>query len=1109
MSQKFDRLVSLLRDLFQLDQPDLDFGLYRIMHAKSAEVTQFLEKDLLPQVRKAFEQYQPADKAERERELKDLITGIQKAGMNPDDSPEVRRRRAELANAVDIGALEDEVFDHLHSFFRRYYSEGDFLSKRVYKPGVYAVPYEGEEVVLHWANKDQYYIKTSEYLRDYAFRLRPESDANPMRVHFRLVDAAEGEHGNIKAAEGKDRVFILAPAGDSGHDFVQLEKVNGQDELVIQFVYRPASAEDWTEDAKRSATAAAADKPPKQKVLSAIATKTILGVRDRTFAPWLTELEKVHVKVNGEKAEYSRLEGHLARYTARHTFDYFIHKDLGGFLRRELDFYIKNEVMHLDDVESESAPKVEQYLSKIKVIRAIAGKIIAFVSQLEDFQKTLWLKRKFVTETHYCATLDLVPESLYAEVAANVDQVKEWIDLFRVDPRSQTQLGQIPFTQPPSVEFLKQNRSLVVDTRHFSSQFKAAFLASMSDLDGRCTGLLVHGENFQALRLLDKALRNRVRVVYIDPPYNTQKDTFPYKDGYKHGSWLSMLDARLAMSRECLSPDGVFFCSIDRNEVARLKPLLETIFGAGNYIGEVVWRNARDNNPTQIAIEHEYILSYAADLERTEPIWKNSFSDAKELLLGEYERLKQQGLSIEAIQEGLRAFIRDNAEVLGEVDRYKFVDADGVYTGSQSVHNPHPGGYEYDIPHPDTGQPMKIPGNGYRFPWDTMKREYIDRKRLIYGPDHNRIVQIKLYLKDYQDAFRSVIDLDGRLGAYALAALFGKTADPFDNPKPPQLLKRLLAFGGRPGAIVLDFFAGSGTTIQAVLELGHEQDHPIRYIAVDLGRHFETVILPRVKKLCYATRWSDGSPEHGSGRSHCFKYLRLESYEDTLNNLQLRRSAEHDALLVRPGARELAEQYMLRYALETETRASASLLNLQKFADPEAYSMRLRQPGTDDSVTAPIDLVETFNWLIGLTVSHIAAPQVFAAEFDRDREGRLRLKGSRGGRLKPDQHGTWWFRSLIGKVPDGKRVLVIWRKRPGGDTPEGIEQDNLVLDEWFRKQGYSTSDTEFDLIYVNGDNNLGNLRQEDESHEGLTEAGWKVRVIEEDFHRLMFDTEGA
>jgi len=197
MSQKYEKLKTLLQELFQLDQPDLDFGLYRVMHAKSAEVSQFLDRDLLPQVQAAFGQYRTADKAEIEKELAKAIEQAQSLGADPETLPKVKDLRARIKNdAVDIGALESEVYDHLFSFFRRYYSEGDFLAKRVYKPGVYAIPYEGEEVTLHWANKDQYYIKTSEYLRDYAFRLRPDDEQKPMRVHFRLADAVEGEHGS-------------------------------------------------------------------------------------------------------------------------------------------------------------------------------------------------------------------------------------------------------------------------------------------------------------------------------------------------------------------------------------------------------------------------------------------------------------------------------------------------------------------------------------------------------------------------------------------------------------------------------------------------------------------------------------------------------------------------------------------------------------------------------------------------------------------------------------------------------------------------------------------------------------------------------------------------
>ncbi|MEK6695594.1 MAG: site-specific DNA-methyltransferase, partial [Candidatus Deferrimicrobiota bacterium] len=167
------------------------------------------------------------------------------------------------------------------------------------------------------------------------------------------------------------------------------------------------------------------------------------------------------------------------------------------------------------------------------------------------------------------------------------------------------------------------------------------------------------------------------------------------------------------------------------------------------------------------------------------------------------------------------------------------------------------------------------------------------------------------------------------------------------------------------------------------------------------------------------------------------------------------------------------------------------LLNVQAFTDPTAYKLKVKRPGSDESREVNVDLLETFNWLIGLTVKHIAAPQSFSAAFERDSEKRLRLKG----RLKQEADGPYWFRTVTGAMPDGRKTLIIWRKLTGEP-----EQDNLVLDEWFTKRGYSARDSEFDLIYVNGGNNLENLKAPDDT--------WKVRLIEEDFHRLMFDTEG-
>ena len=549
MSQNYEKLKTLLKELFQLDQPDLDFGLYRVMHAKSTEVSQFLDKDLLPQVRDAFGQYRTADKVEMER---DLVTAIEQAkglGVAPETTQRVKDLRARLeSDAVDISALESEVYDHLFTFFRRYYSEGDFLAKRVYKPGVYAIPYEGEEVTLHWANKHQYYIKTAEYLHDYTFRLNPHDEHNPLRVHFRLVDATEGDHGNVKTAGGNNRVFILAAPGESGHDFIAEEDGDQGKELVVRFEYRPATLSDWPEDERDGKT-----RPPVQHDLSALSANRVLMVTDPTLENWIEQLGRLDP--TDTNPDRKALQRHIKKYSDVNTFDYFIHKDLGTFLRGELDFYIKNEVMHLDDVENASAPRVEQYLSKIKVIRRIAGKIIDLVAQLEDFQKKLWLKRKFVVDTHYCIAVGCIPEEFYSEIAANEVQHEEWVDLLGLDEIKDDLISR-GYSKQLTPEFLKEHPTLVVDTRHFDGAFTARLLEMLGNLDEQTDGVLFHAENFQALRTITARYRNQCDFVYIDPPYNTAAAPILYKNDYKESSWLSLMENRLALSLNLQRPES-------------------------------------------------------------------------------------------------------------------------------------------------------------------------------------------------------------------------------------------------------------------------------------------------------------------------------------------------------------------------------------------------------------------------------------------------------------------------------------------------------------------------------------------------------------------------
>jgi adenine-specific DNA-methyltransferase len=1090
MSQKYEKLKSLLKELFQLDQPDLDFGLYRIMHAKAGEVTAFLERDLLPQVKAEFGQYKTADKAELEQQLAKAIEQAQSLGADPETLPKVKDLREKLkSDAVDISALEGEVYDHLISFFSRYYSEGDFLSKRRYsRDGRYAIPYDGEEVKLYWANHDQYYIKTSEYLRDYAFRLKPHNDANPMRVHFRLADAAEGEHGNIKPPNGKDRVFILAI-----NDFASLE----QGELSIRFEFRPATLTDWPDEIRPGKT-----KPPAQKDLTDIAEKRILAVTEATVLLWVAELAKPHVKADDEKADYTRIRAHLNRYFARNTFDYFIHKDLGGFLRREVDFYIKNEVMHLDDVENETAPRVDQYLSKIKVIRRIAGKIITFLAQLEDFEKTLWLKRKFVVETQYCVALCQIPDTFLPEIVANDAQWAEWESLHHLSALKKEDDGLFAKKlKVKSADFLKANQSLMIDTSNFGADFTARLIEAIGDLEAKTDGVLFHSENFQALSAMQARYREQVKCIYIDPPYNTDASAIDYKNGYKSSSWMSLLSNRIALSRFLLTEDGDLIAAIDDEQQRELSFILTEQFG-GRLLGTICVRANPSGRPTQTgySVSHEYLLFAGAtaksSIGRLPPTEDQMarFSQHDNEGVFEWRNLRREGSNSD--RDARRALYYP------------------IYILDQHIRVPrmtwNPQTEEWIVEEqPTKSEQVVWPDNedgvqkNWRWEWQTVLSSL---NKLLVRPDRSGRDYIYYKRRPHEDGVVSVSSwFDAKYsatehGTALLKSLFGQS--PFSYPKSIHAVLDAIYIGGASNqtTTVLDYFGGSGTTGHAVINLNREDGGRRQFILVEMGNHFDAVLVPRLKKIAFTPEWKDGRParlpstEEAERGPRIFKIVRLESYEDTLNNLEVTRSATQQSLLDATdaqGADKLREQYLLRYMLKVETRESPSLLNVAAFTDPTLYRLMVKRPGSDDSRDVNVDLIETFNWLLGLKVQHIAVPHVFSAQFERDKEKRLVLKD----RIKPDESGPHWFRAITGTMPDGRMALVIWRK-----LTSNPEEDNLVLDEWFTKQGYSSKDTEFGLIYVNGGNNLENLKAADDT--------WKVRLIEDDFQRLMFATEG-
>jgi adenine-specific DNA-methyltransferase len=1168
VEQLRSRLLKKLSELFQLDQPDLDFGFYRIMHAKAQEVQNFIGTDLLKIVADAFGDVDEARKAELQAAYEKAIQTAKDFGApSPEETEPVKKAKAALDAVKDTASAEADVYDHLYRFFERYYDDGDFISRRYYtretsgKAAPFAVPYNGEEVKLHWANADQYYIKSAEYFSNFTFDLRKakevqatkgslpvEWDETPLLVHFRVIDATEGEHGNIKTSEANKRFFILHAKNP-----IALTETS---ELVINFEYRPDPKKTGQENTwrdKRNAEAV-------EIILDRLQAMAAAGGEHKKQVVEYLSLFKVPAPTASDKKR-PVLAKYLNQYTARNTMDYFIHNGLDGFLSRELDFYIKNEVMRLDDIENAEAPAVESYLAKIKVLRKIAGKLIDFLAQLEDFQKKLWLKRKMVIETHFCISLDRIPEEHYPAVAANDEQRRAWVSLFSIDNIED-------YSDPLSISFLKKNRKLPVDTSLFPNDFEEKLLAAQEDLDGGLTGVMMHSDNFHALNLATRRFAETFKSIYIDPPYNTDSSSIPYKNNYKHSSFAALMRDRLGACYPLLRKDGALFVSIDKTERTVLEHVLDEVFGDENHIEELIWTQATSNSQLpNYSTNHEYVEVYVKDrtaVEADKGMFrepKPGFSEVMELvrklnpdypstaniereIKGLYQRHKheyQDELEATGKEWDAEAKRQDPWRGLYPYNRVEYRDSDGKFVPeeeaeakaaqiwvwseiptsapaskqSPTTKDQNHSNYRYYKPiHPITKKPCPHPQSGWKFP-EKPDPNNEDRRsfeslqadnRIAWGEDEKKVPRTKGFLHEVETNIGTSVFYEYNDGEAELGSMFGGSGL-FLSPKSSKFVKKFILQSTKPDSWFADFFGGSGSSAHAVIQANREDGGARKFLLVEMGHYFDWLTKPRVLKALYASDWKSGMPRSKDGVSALLKIVRLESYEDTLNNLRLDHNPQrNNAVEANPS---LKEDYMLRYLLDVETRGSQSLLNIDAFADPRRYTLDVKKPGTDEYATRAVDLIETFNYLIGLRVLHSSVSQSFRATFKRITDTELpedqHTKLVVDGRIRQDESGPWWFRKVEGWVPkdpanpnNGQRekVLIVWRK-----LTDDIEQDNLMLDEWFQKNRISTRDFEFDTIYVNGSNNLPNLRLDDEN--------WKVRLIEEEFMKRMWDVAGA
>ena len=1018
MKESLQKLQNLLQQLFRADAVDLDFGIYRIINYRRDQIQAFIDEELPTIVNDALDANTEIE-SER-KEFESLRAQIPDGMLDADDNPinevfaqvpivkEFLEGKEKLGEPQPRNQREDTVYNHLYTFFSRYYDNGDFIPRRRYSQTErYAVPYNGEEVYLHWANRDQYYVKSGEHFSTYRFT------SQDITVIFDLQDV-DVEKDNVK---GVKRFFI--PVSD--------ETIYNPDtnEIRIPFEYRPLT------DAEKKKYSG---QKQQDKIIDA-AEPEIMGKLTNHY----NALSVLDHQVDG----ITTLKKHLRTYTRRNTADFFIHKDLNGFLTRELDTYIKNEVIPLSDliltnvknggggVVNSLLTNSNNWLEAAKLVHSIASQIIDFLSHIEEFQKRLWLKKKFVLSTDYCLTLDRVPEEFYPEIAQNTAQLAEWKALFaihEVEPNLFT--PDFPLTSPrlrgdKGGDFLKQHPNLILDTCHFDPDFKDRLLAHFDDLDNETNGLLIHGENLQALNLLTEKYRESLKTIYIDPPYNTDASSILYKNNYKDSSWMSLMADRISVSRELLTDDGIFCVAIDDVEAANLRQLLQHLFNKENELGIVaVCSNpAGRQRPTGFAPAHEYAMFFSLTetarvgrLERTKEQLENSEIDEQ----GRYFTWK-----------GLRSGGGPNA-LRGARPRLfypLFVKDEGIRIPHMAWNGEARQWNLLESPDSDETLVLPIKPDGEEMTWgygvETLGKKLSET---IARTDRNGNIQIavKRYLNEegmlpktwwgerkYSSTVYGTIFLTNMLGD-SLAFMF---------PKSIHLVEDCLHVSSLDkNDTVLDYFGGSGTTAHAVINLNRQDNGNRKYILIEMGHHFDTALRPRVKKAVYAEKWKDAKPVSRESRlSHIIKYQRIESYEDALNNIEFTETERENLL---------SDEHQLSYLSGSETRESPTLLNISKLQNPFTYQLNIIKDMQTQTQT--IDLPETFNYLLGLSVQTRQC-------------------------LHDDNRRYLIYKGTIKQKP----VVIIWRETAGWEQEDWERDYNFIQENKFTEGAAE--------VYVNTD----------------------------------------
>lgn len=963
------RFVELMTVLFQMDEAEaLDFGIYRIIRRHNQEVKAFLgevvqDKDgkslnggrLAELLDSAFEVAGNEAQAEDKFRLKDLEQQLGlKPGMTQEQRESILRQAENIPAAKGLVAefrsrsevttgqqtvQQDraEVLNRLYQFFSRHYQDGDFIVERRYgKGGARYVKSTGEDTEFHWATEDMYYIKSGDIFTDFPVRL-----SNGQRILFTV------EPETLKATRAN-----LKP-NDKAH--YELDEATKDGEVIkVRLKYLKG----------------AQNEKQKDEIIAA-AQKKGAGVSaeiDADIRRW------------------------LGCFMARNQSDFFIHKRLKEALTEDLDIFIKTEVLDVDQLLSGATQQTDLPKRAMKVasiVREVGAHIIEFLAALEDFQKALWEKKKLVLETRYVITLDRLERYCPDWLTQNINTIvkkqrEEWKELGLGDYAKATVC--VRKTEGDlATAAAEQYLPLPVDTRNFDTEFKWSMLEAVTaamPLDDALDGMAIHSDNWQALNTLQERFRDRVQTLYADPPYNTDAGPISYKNGYRKASWAAFMQNRLACVRNYLLEDGVACITIDDFQKNELLEIINKEFGSDNLLGTVVIKNSPSGRPSVkgFRVSHEYAV-FSGISPRSD--------------IGLLERSEAQAAHF------------GNSDEDGPFAWENFRKRGGATTHRSA--------------RPKQFYPIYVKEDKIRIPkleWQKDKKEW----KILEGPTKSEDVLLpvnddgteRVWSWGHITAIQKMKDLEVRRNADGEISIFRKVRPQnvgslpstvwvkpeysaveygsvllkdmfnkreFSFPKSVHAVEDcLVVSGAHDNALVLDIFAGSGTTAHAILNLNQGDDGSRKFLVFEANDYIYSFTIPRIVKAAAATTWSGGKTTEVDGGGLFMKVQALEQYEDALESIDAEtNSGDSGELLFHDPA------FALRYRLDKTSRDL--YCGVERFASPFGYKLR-RAEGGGETQPCEVDLVESVPYLLGMDVHRLYRENQGVVMLGRNRRGQ-------------------------------------------------------------------------------------------------------------------------